>query len=75
MPGNDERSFRIAVDIGQYHFVDYLGRYQEWIPAGAKEWWNKQRWLKDGGYEQDNGTSHIRPYSRPIASGGWTQVR
>jgi hypothetical protein len=53
MPDKPKRSLRIAVDIGQYHFIDYRGWRHEWITKTPREWWQKQQWLKDGGYSQD----------------------
>lgn len=53
-----ERSFRIAVDIGQYHFVTWDGWLEEWNTQTAREWWRKQLWLKDGGYNQDRNHIH-----------------
>ena len=48
-----KRPFRIAVDIGQYHFIDWRGWREEWRPLGAREWWKRYLWLKDGGWSQD----------------------
>jgi hypothetical protein len=48
-----KRSFRIAVDIGQYHFITADGYREEWITETPREWWKKQEWLKAGGWKQD----------------------
>lgn len=53
MPSGPKRTFRIAVDIGQYHFVDWRGWRIEWDTRSPREWWQKQLWLKDGGWKQD----------------------
>lgn len=50
---------RIAVDIGQYHFVDWRGWREEWITKTPREWWKKQQWLKDGGYKQDGNSGNV----------------
>lgn len=48
-----KRPLRIAVDIGQYHFITPQGWREEWITETPREWWKKHQWLKDGGYSQD----------------------
>ncbi len=56
MSSDGTRSFkhpRIAVEIGQYHYITYRGLKEQWITQTAREWWKKQQWLKDGGYSQD----------------------
>lgn len=54
-----KRPLRIAVDIGQYHFITWDGWKEEWRPKGPKEWWKKQQWLKDGGYKQDGNSGNV----------------
>ena len=49
-----QRIATIAVDIGQYHFIDWRGWRNEWITKSPREWWKKQQWLKAGGYSQDH---------------------
>ena len=44
---------KIAVDIGQYHFVTWDGWREFWFTRDAKEWWAKQQWEKEGGWSQD----------------------
>lgn len=49
----DSRRIRIAIDIGQYHFVTWDGWREEWITQSPSEWWKKQQWMKEGGHKQD----------------------
>jgi hypothetical protein len=53
MSDQRKRSFRIAVDIGQYHYITWDGWREEWTTLTPREWWQKQQWLKDGGWKQD----------------------
>ena len=48
-----KRTPKIAVNIGQYHFITWDGRKENWITKTPREWWQKQQWLKEGGYSQD----------------------
>jgi hypothetical protein len=59
VPDNKKRSFRIGVDIGQYHFIDWRGWRLNWVTETAGEWWEKQQWLKDGGWSQDGNSSDV----------------
>ncbi len=47
------RRIRIAIDIGQYHYVTWDGWKEQWQTMTAREWWKKQQWLKAGGWKQD----------------------
>lgn len=58
LPENPKRTFQIAIDIGQYHFIDWQGWHIEWSPLTPREWWAKQQWLKEGGYEHENQDCH-----------------
>lgn len=53
VPLQPKRSFKIACDIGQYHFVTWDGWREQWITKTPKEWWKKQMWMKNGGWTQD----------------------
>ena len=53
-----QHHYRIAVDIGQYHFVDWRGWKCEWITETPREWWAKQQWLKSGGHANENKNDH-----------------
>lgn len=55
LPGNrtSQRKVTIAVDIGRYHFIDHMGWHHDWTTQTPREWWQKQQWLKDGGWSQD----------------------
>lgn len=44
---------RIAVDIGQYHFVTWDGWTEEWETKTPREWYKKRQWLKEGGYNHE----------------------
>lgn len=58
MPDKSLRTFRIAVEIGQYHFITWDGWKEEWITKTPREWWKKQQWLRDGGYTQDESQNY-----------------
>lgn len=51
--GNAQRKVAIAVDIGRYHFITWDGWREQWETKTPKEWWQKQQWLQEGGYSQD----------------------
>ena len=53
VPIRNKRPCKIAVDIGQYHFVTAEGWREEWITQSPSEWWKKRQWLKAGGWKQD----------------------
>lgn len=59
VPDATKRSFQIAVDIGQYHFIDWRGWKEQWITKTPGEWWKKQQWLKAGGYSQDGSSNRL----------------
>lgn len=48
-----QRIATIAVDIGQYHFITWDGWREQWITQSPSEWWKKQQWLKEGGWDQE----------------------
>lgn len=64
MPGNADRTayrkITIAVDIGRYHFINAEGWHEEWNTETRREWWQKEQWLKDGGWSQDESTDTNR---------------
>lgn len=53
MQDKQKRTPCIEIDIGRYHFIAYDGWREEWQTKTPREWWEKQKWLKDGGYKQD----------------------
>ena len=75
VPLRDKRPFKIAVDIGQYHFITWQGQRLQWITQTPREWWQKQQWLKDGGYSQDGNASDVsRKCERSGKGNGWREA-
>jgi hypothetical protein len=54
------RTVTIAIDIGQYHFIDWEGWHLEWNTRTPREWWQKRQWEREGGWSQDENTNHNR---------------
>jgi hypothetical protein len=62
--GMAHRKVTISVAIGRYNFIDGDGWHHEWITETPREWWQKQQWIRDGGYSQDGPLSYQQHYSQ-----------
>jgi len=53
----------ISLGSGQYHFITADGWKENWTTETAREWWQKQLWLKAGAHKQEKTQVKVRIYN------------